>query len=86
MTTGTIPQLQLSLNQENRALVKAEKDLENAYLQIVGSDFQTYISNITDAEDAVELAKEAVEEIKSEIESKKVQIEKFKSLLTRLGA
>ena len=85
LETGEIPKLKLQLSQEQRGLKKAEKELEESYLKL-GKNFQTYIKNITKAEDALVDIQENVALIEADIEDKQAQIAKYKDLLEKLSA
>lgn len=85
LETGEIPKLKLQLSQEQRALKNAQKEVEASYLNL-GKNFNTYIKNITKAEDALVDIEENVALIESDIEDKQAQIEKYKDLLNKLSA
>ena len=84
LKTGTIPQLTLKLGQEKRALTKAKKAVNVAYLDLRGGDFKKYIASITQAEDEVELVNDSISEIEAEIEANNAQVTKFETLLSKL--
>ena len=84
LKTGSIPQLNLKLEQLKRELAIAKKGLTNSYKDLKDGDFAAYIKNITKAEDAVAKVESQISETESEVTQKEAQIEKFQKLLNKI--